>query len=171
MTDQSITEMFAPTGDQKETLERTAAQLAEFIAIEDEAVTALKKEHTERKENLDATKTQLAELLASAGVDSLKLESGLAPKVMKSVKYYKQAGVPDEDLFAFLERNNLGDIIKPQVHFQTLQSTMKEYVAQGGVVNETVFNVTDVLTVRMNGKAKFLAARNAANGEAESSAA
>ena len=166
MTD--ITEMFAQTGEQKETLERTAAQLAEFIAIEDAAVEALKREHTTRKENLDATKTQLAELLASAGVDSIKLENGLSPKVMKSVKYFKAQGVGDEDLFAFLHKNDLGDIIKPYVHWGTLQSTMKDFVGQGGVTPDTVFNVSDVLTVRMNGKSKFLAARN---DHTESSAA
>lgn len=164
--DTNVSEMF---GSETESLERTAAQLAEFIAIEDDAVSRLKHELTERTENLDACKEQLATVLNQAGLQSIKLESGLSPAVAEKTQYFKAAGVDDPILFVWLRDNDLGDIIKPTVHFGTLQSTLKAFVDGGGVLPE-IINVSTKLTIRMNGKAKFLAAR-AAGRNAETPAA
>jgi len=146
-------------GCETDNVERTAAQLAEFIAIEDAELEQLKKTLNERKTRLDAAKEQLATLLIDAGLDSIKLGNGLAPKVQRTTKFFKASGVSDEQLFDWLNANMLGDIIKPYVHFQTLQATMKDFVAAGGEAPETVFNVSEVLGIRMNGKSKFLASR------------
>jgi hypothetical protein len=156
----SVGEMFA-TATETESLERTAAQLAEFIAVEDEAVSRLKAELTERNENLDACKEQLATMLSQAGLKSIKLDSGLSPTVADKTQYYKAAGVDDDTLFHWLRGAGLGDIIKPTVHFGTLQSALKAFADAGGALPDTIINVSQRLTVRMNGKAKFLAARNA----------
>ena len=153
-----VTQMFA--ADEK-TVEAKAAELAESIAIEDDVLTKMGKELSARKTKLGETKEALGSLLTQAGLSSIKLESGLSPSVKIDRKIFKASGVPDDNMFAWLRDNNLGDIIitKHQVHYQTLQSTLKVFEDGGGDLPGDLFNVSKQTTVRMNGKSKFLANR------------
>jgi len=153
---EQVDKMFA--GDQQ-SVEAVAAELAEHIALEDEALSVIDKELKERKARLDEAKEKLAEILMQAGLKSIKLESGLSPLVQINRRFYKQTGVTDDQLFEFLKENNLDGIIKPYVHFGTLQSTLKDFEEQGSVLPDTIFNIINQKTIRMNGKTKFLAGR------------
>ena len=143
-----------------ESIEQSASQLAEHIAVEDDALTQLDTELKNRKKKLDGAKEQLATILQQAGLTSIKLESGLTPSLKIETKYYKQKGVVDEQLFGWLYDNELGGIIKPTVHHSTLNSTLKQFTEQGGAAPESIFNICERKSVRMNGKSKFLSQRN-----------
>ena len=153
---QSVNEMFATdTGS----IEVAAAELAEHIAIEDDSLAKLDRELKDRKARQIEAKEKLAEILMQAGLDSIKLSSGLNPSVKIDKKIFKAAGISDEQLFEWLATNQLGDIIKPTVHHGTLNSTLKAFEQQGNELPETMFNVVNQKSVRMNGKSKFLAGR------------
>ena len=138
-------------------IEATAAKMAEAIAIEDDALTALDAELKRRKAALHRQKTQLADLMIGAGVDSLKLANGLTPSVALKRKFFKAQGVTDERLHQWLRTAGLGSIIKEAVHFNSLQSTMKAREEAAGDIPSDIFNIKDERTVRMHGKSKFLA--------------
>ena len=138
-------------------------ELAMSIAFEDDALSTMDRELKNRKQKLDESKVQLAEILIQAGLQSVKLEDGLSPKVVHKRKYYKQAGVTDELLFSWLKMCKLSDIIKPTVHFGTLQATLKAHEQGGNDIPKDIFNVTDYNTVTLYGKSKFLAAKGRAN--------
>jgi hypothetical protein len=142
-------------------IESRAAVLAERIAIEDEALTRMDRELKDRKSKLEAAKEELATLLLSNGLDAIKLSSGLNPQARVDRKIYKASGVTDEQLFEWLEAQDLGNIIKCTVHFSTLQAAIKEHVDQGNDLPENLFLVSDKKTIRMGGKSKFLANRQA----------
>jgi len=137
-------------------IEKTASQLADFIVKEELQIETIDSALKSRKENLEKYKTQLAQLLMQAGLESIKLEGGLTPRAKIVRKYFKQAGVGDERLFEWLNKNDLGGIIKPYVHFQTLQSTLKDFECQGNILPDELFNVTDTPTVVLFGKSKYL---------------
>ena len=143
-----------------ESIEQSASQLAEHIAVEDDVLERLDAELKARKKQLDDAKEQLCGLLQQAGLSSIKLESGLTPSVKIEMKYYKQKGVPDEQLFGWLYDKNLGGIIKPTVHHSTLNTTLKQFIEQGGDAPQSIFNICERKSVRMNGKSKFLTQRN-----------
>ena len=153
----SVTDAFS---QEAEHIESTATQLAEHIVIEEDKIDQLETGLKTRKEKLAEAKEQLASLLMQAGLESIKLESGLNPKVRINRRYYRQAGLGDEELFAWLAANQLDGIIKPTVHFGTLQSAMKEYEEQGNTPPENIFNTVDQRTVTMYGKSKFLERKN-----------
>jgi len=138
-------------------IEATAAKMAEAIAVEDDALTALDAELKRRKAALDRQKTQLADLMIGAGVDSLKLANGLTPSVALRRKFFKVQGVTDEQLHRWLRAAGLGSIIKETVHFGSLQSTMKAHEEAEGDIPSNIFNVKDERTIRLHGKSKFLA--------------
>jgi hypothetical protein len=145
--------------DNTQTIEATAGKLAEEIAVEDDTVTKLDREVKDRKSKLNAAKEKLATLLIQNGLDSIKLASGLQPRATVTRKFFKAAGVTDEELHTWLRQAGLGAIIKETVHFGTLNSTMKEY-EQSAPLPE-IIQVAEKPTIRMNGKTAFLAARNA----------
>ena len=151
-------EMFGNKDDDL-TVKDQIRSLAEHIAIEMDAVDQLKKEHTKRKEALDSAKEKLSNILREAGMESCKLENGLTPKAKITKKFFKAAGVDDETLHGWLKRMQLGDIIIPYVHYQTLQSTLRTFEEQGGEISEEIINVSATPTVTMYGKAKFLESR------------
>lgn len=152
---ESVADMF---GTQTESLERTAAKLADFIVREETELDVIEDGLKKRKTNLDECKTQLAQLLIQAGLESIKLDGGLSPKAKIVRKYFKAAGVDDEQLFGWLKEKSLDGIIKPTVHYQTLQSTLKEFESQGNEIPE-IFNVIDTPTVTMYGKSKYMASK------------
>ena len=148
-----IEAMFEPPSD---TVEATVDQLAQNIATDDERLEQLKTATKELEDNIKARKRDLAMLLISNGMDSVKLACGLSPRAKTIRKYFKAAGVSDEHLHEWLRANDLDGIIKPTVHFQTLQSTLSQYEEQGNTIPETLFTVTDEPTVVIYGKSKFL---------------
>jgi hypothetical protein len=137
-------------------VEKTAAQLADFIVREESQIEAIDSVLKNRKENLEQCKTQLAQLLIQAGIESIRLEGGLAPRAKIVRKYFKQAGVSDEMLFEWLSRNDLDGIIKPYVHFTTLQAALKDFEEQGNILPDELFNTLDTPTITMFGKSKYL---------------
>jgi hypothetical protein len=140
---------------ESQNIEAATKELAEHIAIEDDAVSQLEAEFKDRKERLKEAKTKLAEILIQAGMESVKLSSGLSPKVKIKRRFYQQQGITEEDLFNWLRKNQLGTIIKPHVNFNTLQATIKEYELQGNIVDD-IFTISNEPTVTMYGKSKFL---------------
>ena len=132
--------------------------LAQFIANEEKALDIIKKDHTKRKDANDMAKEQLYDLIKAAGMDQVKLSCGLAPGTKLTDKFYKSAGTTDEMLFDWLREKNLDDIIKPTVHFGTMNSTLKTFVAQGGEVPE-IINQVPVKGITMRGKSKYLASQ------------
>jgi len=151
---ESVDAMFAApdSDDFNQQIEKMAVE----IVVEDEAVAKLKSEHFDRKTKLDALKSELATLMRQNGMSSVKLANGLSPSATIKTKYFKGPGVTDDMLFDWLHDNDLGDIIKPTVNYNTMQSTLKMFQ---GEIPDTIFNISDVPTIRMNGKSKFLASR------------
>jgi hypothetical protein len=168
MENNAINSMFAIT---TQSLEKAAAQLADYIVREECEVALFDAALKDRKENLDRCKTQLAQLLQQAGLESIKLEGGLIPRAKIVRKYFKQSGITDEQLFGWLAHNDLAGIIKPYVHFQTLQGTLKDFEGQGNIIPTELFNVIDTPTVTLYGKSKYLATQFLNSGTAEPSAA
>lgn len=152
-----IDQMFAAD---ETTVVAKASELAEHIAIEDDALAKMDRELKDRKAKLSESKETLAGVLIQAGLKSIKLESGLSPSVQIDRKIFKASGVADDQVFEWLREKDLGDIIKPYVHYQTLQSTLKMYENSGKELPSDLFNTSDQRTVRMNGKSKFIAERN-----------
>jgi len=149
-----VEEMF---GTQTKAIEKKIESMAIFIAVEDEAVKQASGALSERKSNLDQVKADLAMLMRQNGIEKLSLTNGLTPKAVIKRKYFKQSGISDEQLFDWLKDNGLDDIIKPTVNFNTMQSTLSNFT---GEIPEAVFNVSDVPSITMYGKSKFLASRN-----------
>jgi hypothetical protein len=140
------------------------AELAERIVYLEEEIGSIDKEQVKRKESLLGLKASLAELLVQNGMESCKLENGLNPKHKTVVKVFKGAGVTDDVLFSWLNEHNLEGIIKPTVHWGTLNKTMLEWAGEGNELPE-IFNMQSTPSVTMYGKSKFLA------NKAEASAA
>jgi len=163
----AINSMFNTSG---ESIEKTAAQLADFIVKEESQIETIESALKARKEHLELCKTQLAQLLMQAGLESIKLEGGLTPKARIVRKYFKQAGISDEMLFEWLGKNDLAGIIKPYVHFATLQAALKNYEEQGSILPDDFFNVIDLPTITMFGKSKYLQRTNAETSAAKSEA-
>jgi len=143
----------------QETIEAQAASLAEEIAIEDDALTQLDRELKTRKAKLDQAKEDLARLLMSNGLDSVKLSNGLNPQAKVVRKFFKAAGVSDEQLHRWLADQGIDDIIRPYVPWQTLQATLKDHETQGHEIPGAIIQTKDQPTIRMGGKSKFLASR------------
>lgn len=150
MLTNEITEMFTTT------IGKEAEQLAVFIATEDSEIKELESQLKERKARLEEAKTQLAELMFQAGQESIKFANGLTPKAKIQVKFFKAAGVDDDQLFDWLNANGMGDVIKLTVHFQTLQSSLRQYTDQGGQVPAELLTEQRTPTVVMYGKSKFI---------------
>ena len=150
MLTNEITEMFTTT------IGKEAEQLAVFIATEDSEIKELESQLKERKARLEETKTQLAEIMLQNGQESIKFANGLTPKAKIQVKFFKATGVEDNQLFDWLNTNGMGDIIKPFVHFNTLQSALQQYIEQGGQVPPELLTEQRIPTVVMYGKSKFL---------------
>ncbi len=129
--------------------------MAEWLAEEDETIAVFEKALIKQKAVRDATKTQLAELMQQNGMESVKLDNGLSPAARIVTKIFKAAGIENETVHQWLKDNDLGDIIKPTVHFQTLSATLKEYKDQGNELPD-IFNVSSTPTVTLFGKSKYL---------------
>ena len=138
--------------------------LAQHIAHEMDGCDKAKKALSERNGKLDSSKEQLCKIMKEAGMDSVKLACGLSPSASYKPQYYAVDGCSGPDTMAWLREHDLGDIIKLTVNFQTLQSTLKDYEAQGKDVPETFATKSMKPTIRMNGKSKYLAAQADGSG-------
>ena len=157
MAENDISNMF---GTQTESLEKQAETLAVFIATHDDEISKAKEQLSVLEQELVEAKTNLATLMIQNGIESLKLANGLSPKAKTQTKYFKVAGIEDIQLFDWLTANNMGEIIKPSVHFQTLQSALQQFTDQGGEVPVELITVSSTPTITLYGKSKFLAGRD-----------
>lgn len=142
-------------------LKQKIKDLAEFIAVEDDATSRLDAQLKERKANLDDLKTDLCMMLRQAGIESVKLDNGLTPKARVQVKYFMRSGIEDNTLFTWLKEHELDGIIKPHVAWNTLNSTLADYVAAGNDLDEAIFQKQERSTITLYGKQKFIHNRNA----------
>jgi len=123
---------------------------------------AAKKDVAQKEGDLAEAKKRLKDLvyklygaMTDAGMESTKLDNGLSPSVSTNRRYYQQAGKTKDDVMDFLKDNGLGHIIKEDVHFNTLQSALKEWEGQGNELPIELFNIIDEPTARMGGISKF----------------
>lgn len=130
-------------------------EMAEFIAIEDDAIAQLSADLQERKDNLDQVKSDLASLMIQSGIDSVKLDNGLTPKAKITTKYFKAAGVENREFAEwFIQQGHY-----PALHWNSYQGFLREFEDKGGQLPD-MMNKEDVPTVTMYGKSKFVAQRN-----------
>ena len=127
----------------------TVKELAESIVLEEARVENIKKEVTAKRD-------QLICLMQQAGLASVKLDSGLAPKLEVRQRFSRRKDVSETEVFRWLAANGLADIIRPAVHPGTLQKALEEHAGQQGDVPQDIFNSFEQPTIRMNGKTKFL---------------
>ena len=142
----NVNDMFAPSGN----ITQSIKELAEIIVLTEDQIDKLKSDVTDKR-------AQLITLMQQSGTESVKLESGLAPKLESKQRYSKKSQVEDTAFFKWLSDNGLGDIIRPAVHHGTLNTALDEFNLQGGDVPEELFNSFEQSTIRMNGRSKFLA--------------
>ena len=134
------------------------AELAERVVFLEDEIQTIEKQQVKRKDSLIGLKTDLANLLTQNGMQSCKLDSGLTPKAKTVTKVFKAAGVTDDDLFSWLHEHELEGIIKPTVHWGTLNKTMLDFRDDGNELPD-IFNVSSTPSVTMYGKSKFLASK------------
>lgn len=143
----------------KSTVSSRIEELSVFCAQEDQRIAQLESELKDLKKVRDQAKEQLARMLVQSGLESVKLANGLIPKAVVKERLFKAAGISDEQVFNWLKVNDLAGIIKPSVHFKTLDTALKEHRDNGGQIPSELFNVSQQLTVTLYNKSKFLAAR------------
>lgn len=143
-----------------------AAELAgelEAIALEDDAVASLEDEFKRRGAALEARKAAAAEMMQANGVASIKLASGLAPRVRPVTKYYLKDGdkslrMDDQDVIDALRARGYGRVVREQVgSWSALQAVCKEMDAAGELPPWA--SRSDSLTLTLSGKAKFIRGR------------
>ncbi len=138
--------MFETTNTQMETIK----ELAESIVLTESQIDELKSDVTDKRQ-------QLITLMQQSGTESVKLDSGLAPKLENKQRYGKKKDVEESVFFKWLGDNDLADIIRPTVHHGTLNTALDEFCLQGGDLPEELFNSFEQPSIRMNGRSKFLA--------------
>jgi len=139
-------------------------KLAEFIVVESDSIAREEQKIKDRKTNLDAIKQQLAEqMFANGAANGHKFDNGINIKPRTKTKVFKASGVDDETMFNWLKQHDLGDIIKPYVHWNTLNATINAELDAGHEVPKEIFNITHETTVSPvgNGHKKFLDKRQA----------
>ena len=127
-------------------------ELAESIVLTEARINELQAETIDKKQ-------QLITLMQQSGTESVKLDSGLAPKLESKQRYSKKKQIDDTALFEWLSENGLGDIIRPGVHHGTLNTALDEFSLQGGEVPDDIFNHFEQALIRFNGRSKFLASK------------
>lgn len=97
------------------------------------------------------------EILEAGGIPDAE-SSRMAKSGMWNVRWLCSVWPGLSDEFHAASDHDFSDIIKPTVHWGTLNSTMKDFVGGGGELPELVINAVPEKGIRMNGKSKFLAA-------------
>ena len=121
---------------------------------EDVVLTEAHIKHLEQR--VIAKKFELKYLMQQAGQTAVKLTSGLAPRIETKQRISKRKGVADDDLFSWLDNNDLADIIKWSVNPRTLQSALEGFTAGGKEVPDDLFNCFEQTVLRFTGKTSFL---------------
>ena len=157
--EENVAEMFSDD-ESKSAVMDAMNDLAEQVAIKNQKVKDLDEQLKSERKLLDDMKRSLGEMLyANNCKNGHKFDNGLYPKPYISTKIFKQAGVTDEQLFDWLRGNDCGDIIKPAVHWQTMNATLKTRIAAGHDLPDDIFNISSEQTMKFvgNGHVKFLA--------------
>lgn len=137
--------MFEENGNQNARIK----ELAEGIVLDEARIEELEQDVITKKE-------ALITLMQQAGLSSLKLDSGLSPRLEVKSRISKRGEVENERLFEWLHANGLGDLIKPSVHPGTLQTALAQFAEQGNALPETIFHEFEQTVIRFNGKTRFL---------------
>ena len=153
-TEINTDEMFG--GDDNSITVQILSELSEFIALEMDAVSKLEAERIKRSDIVKRAKEKLHLLLKESGLKSAPFESGLYPLPTTSEKYKRASGVTDEELFSWLRKENLQNIIKLTVHSGTLQSTIRDHVGLGHEIPENIIRHWSELSVTMRGRTNFI---------------
>jgi hypothetical protein len=156
-TETNISDMFQD--DQNQGVMDAMGELAATIATSMAKYKADEQQLKDDKKLLDSMKTKLAEMMVANNCkNGHKFDNGCFVKPFVSTKIFKQAGVSDEALFAWLNGEELGDIIKPTVNWQTMNAALKERMASGKDLPDAMFNVSSEQTMKFsgNGHIKFL---------------
>ena len=130
-------------------------QKAEQAAIMKHKLALLKEETTSLKKEFDYLCAELCAMMLESNLDKASI-SGLSITPDFGNKYFKAKGVTEDVLFAWLQGNDLADIIKPTVHFKTLSSSVLMFVEQGGEIDTNVINESPYKNVSIRGLPKFL---------------
>ncbi|MBE0534531.1 MAG: hypothetical protein IH624_02600 [Phycisphaerae bacterium] len=138
--------------------EESAAQTARIKKLA-ESIVCNEARIGELDKQVAAEREALAAVMRQAGIDSVKLDSGLAPKLETKNRISKRKEAANETVFAWLEANGLGDIVRPAVHPQTLAATLEEFAAEGNAIPEELFHCFEQDSIRFNGRSHFLATR------------
>ena len=88
----------------------------------------LADETTENNKAIEQARRDLADLMIDAEID--RVSSGGYTFTLSEKTAFSKRGGADEQLFAVLREDGLGDIIRETVNPRTLQATLKEVAAQ-----------------------------------------
>jgi len=134
------------------------ATLAEKAALKQVELKELETQAKEAKKEFEALSQSLCDALMDNNCSNgHKFDSGINVKPVVKETVFKAGGVDDEDMFAYLDARDLGHIIKPTVHWQTLSSTMLAERDMGHEIPDTLFKVKEEHKIRFvgNGHIKF----------------
>jgi hypothetical protein len=135
------------------------SKLAEYIAVEELEIETAEAQLKMRRDNMDACKIQLANMMIQNNMPKFTTAGGLSPSAKIVRKYFWQAGLTEEQKFAWLNSVGLGGLIVQTVFFQTLQGALRQYEEGKHEIPGALINICDVPTIRLNNKSKFLASR------------
>lgn len=136
--------------------ENVLMKLSESIVESEDRIRAMEKQLTTERANVDEARMQLAVLMQQNGLDAVSLSNGLSPRVKVSRKVYKIKDVDNAIMHDWLRAQGLGDIIHDYVHWPTLNSTINDFIDKGSPVPDDVFTVSEVPSVTMYGKSRYL---------------
>ena len=142
-----------------------ASDLNNLAPIVEELIILSNKQKALEAEALSVKKKcdRIAALLHNAFIvgnckNGHKFDNGVNLKPVLKETVFKAKGVTEEELFDYLDRNDLGHIIKPAVHWKTLSSVMIGEREIGRELDEDMFTVKTEQKIQFvgNGHIKFL---------------
>lgn len=146
------------SGDDNDVIMAKMSNLTEQTLVKQELVKNLEGQVKMEKELLGTMKAQLAEMMqANNCKNGHKFDNGIFPRPFTQTKIYKAKGVTDEQLHEWLKDNDLGDIIRPTVPWQTMNATLKKEIEAGKRLPD-IFNITTEQSIKFsgNGHIKYL---------------
>jgi len=134
------------------------AQKAEQAAMMKHQISTLKEQQVALDKDYKRLCAELCEMMLESGLEKASV-AGLSIKPEFGNDYFKAKGVSNDDLFAWLNEHDLGDIIKPAVHFKTLSSSVQIFINQGGTLDPEIINESPYKKVAIRGLPEFLEAK------------
>ncbi|HOQ03676.1 MAG TPA: hypothetical protein PKY88_00485 [Anaerohalosphaeraceae bacterium] len=129
----------------------------EDIVLLQKEISLLENQINQWKELLKRKKAELHEALQKRDAEQITFPNGLYVQcVLKSV-YKRQADLADDDLFGWLQKNNLGDIIKPFVPWARLNASLRDFAGRGGRVDPSIIQISQEKTVAIQNLRRYLA--------------